>query len=75
MDDGDGRMSGWMGWWLDRVSKLKRNWSAQYRASSSCEQRPEVGSDLLKTTQLISLPGLRTLDLLACLSFKFPDVI
>ena len=23
MDDGDGRMSGWMGWWLDRVSKLK----------------------------------------------------
>ena len=23
MDDGDGRMNGWMRWWLDRVSKLK----------------------------------------------------
>lgn len=31
----------------------ERGWSAQYTSSSSGEQRPEVGSDLLKVTQLI----------------------
>ena len=33
--------------------RTERGWSAQYTSSSSSEQRPEVGSDLLKPTQLI----------------------
>ena len=50
----------WKDEWVDGLVvgqsfRTKRDWSAQYTTSSPCEQRPEVGGDLLKTTQLMSL--------------------